>query len=421
MARPSVPQPNAADPVVVGVARKWLILLAVLLVAPWLVIGGIYVRGDSPPAEPEGQPAGLSHRPQMGPWGQLTLTPIVISPPLEYVPAEWGRNEPARWAFPGVSPEEVRAFLSGTGAAPDQVAQLQQAVRSDPAIKGAVVIPPPAVVLALSPEVRATIYTMLARSALNFDQAQSFRFPGTTPDDWFRGSLMSPKTRALISPLAYRDGPFLHFADIESIRHEVGSPEELQRLAKTLLRNATVLVELSVTQASEVSDLANYWGIGGRRTDIRPLLESLAAHKTRSIDIVHLLPAFARDHLYRYPKITTEDLNRPLLANCLWSSLNFFRGTPDDRFLDVDIALATLRKDYYVVEHGYQLGDLVALVDQEGNLFHVAVYLAADLVFTKNGTSPVSPWTIMPLPELVAYYKGRAETPRLIYHRQNIY
>jgi len=416
--------PSSSNSGPVTVPRAWLAGLAVLLVVPWLVVAAVYWLGagtDAGTDAPEGPPRGAARQAGNGPWGRLMLTPIVISPPLEYVSAEWGRNEPAVWAFPGVPPDEVGAFLAAAGASPEQVTQLRQAARAEAGIQGTVIVPPPAIVRALSSDVRARLYTQLARAPMNFDQAQSFRFLGATADAWLGGSLMSPQTRALVEPLLYRDGPFLHFADIESIRAEVASPEEMQRLAKTLLRSSTLVVELAVDRAADVSDLAEYWGRGGRRTDIRPLLESVAGLGGMHIDIVHLLPAFARTYLYRYPKITTEDLNRPLLANCLWSSLNFFSATPDDKFLDVNTALMALRTNYYVVEHGYQLGDIVALLDEDGDLFHVAVYLADGLVFTKNGTSPVAPWTIMALSDLTAFYRRRAETPRLIYHRLNTY
>jgi hypothetical protein len=181
-----------------------------------------------------------------------------------------------------------------------------------------------------------------------------------------------------------------------------------------------VLVRLSVADPGEVEALADYWGRGGRRIDLRPLLESVAgAGPDASIDIVHLLPTFARHHLYRYPKVSTADYDKPLLANCLWTALNFFRNVPEDRFLDVNVALETLKREYYVVEHGYQLGDIIGFVDDEGDLFHVAVYLADDLVFTKNGTSPMAPWTIVSTDYLKGYYHRRADDMRLIYHRRN--
>jgi hypothetical protein len=259
----------------------------------------------------------------------------------------------------------------------------------------------------------------LAKSPLNQDQGNSFRFFGT-PAEWLSGTLISPQTRALVEPLIYRDGNVLHFADAAIIRETIKEDDERQRLAKALLRQSTMLVRLSVTQDAEIPALAEYWGRGGRSTDIRPLLESVAgANAEGSIDIVHLLPSFARNRLYRYPKLTTSDLNKPLLANCLWSSLNFFRLEPDDRFLDVETALTSLREDYHIIEHGYQLGDIVGFLNSQGNLFHVAVYIADDLVFTKNGMSPVSPWTIMPLQRVKDYYRSHSDNPRLIYHRRN--
>jgi hypothetical protein len=223
-----------------------------------------------------------------------------------------------------------------------------------------------------------------------------------------------------VEPLIYRDGDTLHFADAAIVRAEIAEAAERQRLAKTLLRQATMLVRLRVTQDSEIPALVQYWGRGGRSTDIRPLLESVAgASDAGFIDIVHLLPSFARNRLYRYPKLTTADVIKPLLANCLWSSLNFFSTEPDDRFLEVDTALSALRQNYHIVEADYQLGDIIGFLDAEGDLYHVAVYVADDLVFTKNGMSPVSPWTLMPLERVKEYYRTHSDNPRLIYHRRN--
>lgn len=423
MARTSTPGNGTAPaPDTRVVPTAWFGALASLFAAPWIVVGFLYLRG-TPAAPVVRQAAALDATPAApGPWGDLTVRPIVISPPLEYVPADWGQGKPPRWHFPGVPADEVGTFLAGLGATPDQFAALQKAARPEPRIAGVVIDPPPAVVRSLSSDVRARLYTLLGKTPLNEDQAQAFRFLGGQPGDWFDGTMMSAQTRALVTPLLYRDGPFLHFADIEAIRRDIAGPLEMQYLGKALLRNATVLVELSVGSGSDVAGLAAYWGLGGRRTDIRPLLDSIAeAGSAGSIDIVHLLPGFARDHLYRYPKLTTRDLNRPLLANCLWSSLNFFARTPNDRFLDVTTALAALQNDYYIVEHGYQLGDIVALVDEQGNLFHAAVYIADGLVFTKNGYSPVSPWILMKLSDVAAFYRMKTESPQFIYHRLKAY
>ena len=306
-----------------------------------------------------------------------------------------------------------------TGLPQDQAARIRSTARLHPGIRGLVVTPDPEIVRKLPPDVRSRLYVQLAKSTLNFDQASSFRFLGSSPEDWLGGTMISRETRQLTEQLIYRDGDFLNFADVEIVRASIRDEAELRRLAKALLRQSTLLVRLSVDDPSSVDSLADYWGRGGRRIDLRPLLESIVGAADHSIDLVHLLPTLARQHLYRYPKISTGDLNKPLLANCLWTSLNFFSTTPDDRFLDVTVALDTLRRDYYVVEDGFQLGDIIGFVDDEGDLFHAAVYIAADLVYTKNGTSPMAPWTIVSLDYLKGYYKRHADDLRLIYHRRN--
>ena len=414
---------DTRDRSAIAIPKAWLIAGLALVTLPWIIVSAIYLRNPTPDqSEAESsRPPADSRAAKPGPWGRLTLTPIVVSPPLEYVASDWGRAEgPYRWYFPGTSPELLRSFFSSSGLTPVQIARLEAAIERDDRIAGLTLKPDLELLRSLDPQVRARIYLQLAKSSLNGDQANSFRFFGTSTNDWLGGTPISASTRQLIEPLIYRDGDIMHFADAAIVQSKIADSGELQRLAKTLLRQPTMLVRLSVDKTSEIAELAQYWGRGGRSTDIRPLLESVVGGGDQGeIDVVHLLPTFARNRLYRYPQLTTGDLNKPALANCLWTALNFFQAEPDDRFLDVNTAVTSLRQDYHIVESDYQLGDIIALLDAEGDLFHVAVYLADDLVFTKNGTSPVSPWTIMPLSRVRDYYRSQSESPRVIYHRRN--
>jgi hypothetical protein len=421
--QPSATRPGSPAASTVQVPVRWLAGLAGLVVTPWIIVAALYFGPSLVPAAPSApHPDPAVPFLTDGPWGHLSITPVTISPPLEYVPEDWGRNGAPEWAFPGVPPAQVPAALASLGVSADVIAGLSGHIRPAPEVAGAIVRPPVETVRALPPDVRARLYGELAKSLRNPDQAHSFRFIGRSTADWFDGSRISPETRRLIEPLVYDDGTFLHFADIEAIRPLLTTPAERQVLAKTLLRNSTVMIRLHVNAEDEIPALAEYWGRGGRRTDILPLLDSIATGTgPQEIDVAHLLPSFARSFLYRYPKITTGDMNRPLLANCLWSALNFFEAVPDDRYLDVPYALEALRTRYYLVEHGFQLGDIVALVDDDGVLFHTAVYVAAGYVFTKNGTSAVAPWTLMTVDQLRQFYRSRSANPRLLYHRPNAY
>jgi hypothetical protein len=411
---------------VVAVPRWWLGGLAALLIVPWIVALGLYLGGTRPSLDrtPVAATVSAAHSESpaqrlAGPWGQLTTTPIVISPPLEYIPRDWGAPAPAAWHLPSFTPQQLETLLAALGLTREEITRLQSAARPDPRTRGLVITPDPELVRRLNPTVRARLYPLLGKNSLNVAQLAAYRYFGDSTTDWLPASLISPQTRDLITPFLYKRDGFMYFADLEAVRSEIRDPDELQRLSKGLLRQATMLVTLKVPDPSQISSIADYWGRGGRRTDIGPLLESIVGGGSdRSIDITHLLPPLAREHLYRYPKVTVADLDKPLLANCLWTSLNFFRANPDDRFLDKDVAIQYLKENYYLVQNKLQLGDIVVFTDAQGNIFHAAVYLADDLVFGKNGTTPLSPWTILPLERLKGYYVEHADEWHVTYHRR---
>lgn len=401
-----------------SVPRRWFIALVAVLIVPWLTVAAIWLKpmsltdidiGDAPRL-----PAARA-----GKWGKLTLTPIVISPPMELVFTDWGFSRQPIWLFPGENADMVARRLLSAGVSAADAARLRAEARFEPRIAGAILTPDRAWVRTLPPETRTRIYHILAKSDLNVDQLQAFRYLGSSPEAWLGDSLISPHTRKLVEPLIYRDGGYMLFSDIELVRSEIGDEEELRRLGKVLYRQPTVIARLSVDRAAELDALVEYWGRGGRRTEIRPLIESIVGSGSdRFIDITHLLPPFAQEHLYTYPKLSAADIDKPAVVNCLWTSLNFFKTEPDDRFLDAAVALKTLKEDYFVVEADFELGDIVAFLDEEGNIFHAVVYIADDLVFSKNGISAMAPWTLMSLDNVKGYYRGRSENPRLIVHRQ---
>jgi hypothetical protein len=398
-------------------ARPWLFVVTVLLVVPWLVTGAIYLNGATrerrtpvPPEAPTESPA--------GPWGRLTKSPIVIAPPAEYVPHNWGTPMPLLWHVPVTSSGELAPFFSAAGLGGADIARLQATARRESPGTGMVVAPDPAMVRALPPEVRARVYLQMSRAQGNRDQHTAFRFHGSSVHAWL-GAAVSDETVAMLEPFIFRQRGFMYLADLDAVWPQIEDPAELQRLARALNRQATMLVTLHVDDAADVPALAAYWGRGGRRTDIRPLLDSLGDQgRAMSIDISHLLPALARDLLYRYPRLTVSDHEKPVLPNCLWTALNFFNGTPDDRFLDVQFAVDTLVRDYDVVRGEPALGDVVAFTDRDGNLFHVAVYVADGLVFGKNGIAPLSPWSLLPLERLEGHYIENSDGWHVTFHRR---
>ena len=69
-----------------------------------------------------------------------------------------------------------------------------------------------------------------------------------------------------------------------------------------------------------------------------------------------------------------------------------------------------LKKDYYKILNGQQLGDLVFLTTENDTVIHAAAYLADDLVFTKNGVSHTQPWILMHQDDMVETYAVRIDS-----------
>jgi hypothetical protein len=123
-----------------------------------------------------------------------------------------------------------------------------------------------------------------------------------------------------------------------------------------------------------------------------------------------------RSLLNTYPEIPKDATQAQ--RDCYWTAFNFFNRTPDDRFNDNKFMEKALVAYHDQVEGSPRYGDILFLVDGSGRPFHAAVYLADDLVYTKNGGHFTQPWVIMKLGDLKACYP-QAVRSREAYYRWN--
>ena len=120
------------------------------------------------------------------------------------------------------------------------------------------------------------------------------------------------------------------------------------------------------------------------------------------------LPPLARARLYTYPSISDAVAGR--LPDCHWASLNFFSEDPTPYYLDSKCTNVLLLQDSVPIEAPSALGDVVCFVDAAGNIIHSCVFVAHDVVFTKNGASLAAPWILQRLRETRAIYGARGGT-----------
>lgn len=337
-----------------------------------------------------------------GPWGDLVFMRISIEPPADFLPSDKDAFGPTHWYFAGYSPEKLREFFNGCGLPPNQLAALTNGSAWDNQPDGVLITPNDELVISLNESARKKIYSALAVSQINKLQFWPFKSQAKDSDEWFAGAGLSSQTLALVRKLTYRRGDYLCLSDIFVLFPHIQTAAERQNLIKRLCRSSTLLMKLRVKPDTDVDALADYWATGPHNKDIIALLDSLRNFSGGvTIDVAHLLPSFARKRIYTF----SPPMNDPAMPtpNCYWTAMNFFNDPPDNRYYDNDFLQNTLSQNYTEVFQPH-FGDVIVLYNAENVPIHMAVFIADDVVFTKNGFNNFHPWTLMKWNDLVSEY-----------------
>jgi len=171
--------------------------------------------------------------------------------------------------------------------------------------------------------------------------------------------------------------------------------------AKELCRVQTLLMKLKVTPQSDLQTLLDYWGGCGNADRVKPLLESvIRVREGAELNVSFFMPPVPRLNLYTYPNPASQ-----AGQDCVFSAFNFFLDQPDNRFTDPEYANNVLQSDFEPVRGEKKFGDLL-LLQQGDRAVHMCVYIAADIVYTKNGGHPCQPWILMKLGDLMVQYES---------------
>ena len=115
-----------------------------------------------------------------------------------------------------------------------------------------------------------------------------------------------------------------------------------------------------------------------------------------------------RQRAYTFPEIGLGLKGR--FPDCHWTSLNFFNIVPRDYFLDTRLAAAYLMENYAAVDaSAYRFGDVLCFLDG-GEGLHTCVYVADDIVLTKNGDGILAPWVLMQVKDVDSIYRRSPST-----------
>ena len=276
-------------------------------------------------------------------------------------------------------------------------------------------------ILDLSSESRSILYPILTGMSANSDVKDVICFKKEILNQQLKDSGLSRSSLELLNRLLYRNpsSPLLIFSDWDVALRQIASNAEKRLFVKTLSRKPSLLAEIRVTPDSNIDQLVNYWGVGGRRKDIEPLLASIKSLKTNvDLSLMYLLPAFVRDRIYTYPFPTSDGTG--IKQDCFWTAFNTFNLTPDDKMCEMDYIAKTLEHEYYKIYEPSQLGDIICLSIGGKKVIHAAIFITTDIVFTKNGFDFTQPWVLMRKQDMLDTYAARYPTSTLqsIYFRK---
>jgi hypothetical protein len=323
------------------------------------------------------------------------------------------------WSFNGTSVDQVRQVMLSSGFTQEEVSRALAAPKVSISNGAITVSPDNDLVLSLSPQTRGKFYHELARNAGNEHMRFPFCYTKNEFEETFAAEKISPTTTAMVKKLLYSRGDVQCFSDYELVLLQVKDKQEQMRLLSALSSESGVMAGVRIRPDTDIEKLLGYWAWPGgiRVKDVQPLLESLKGAPDGRVGLVYLLPQFARQRLYTFPMPA-----RPgdAAMDCHWSTMNFFNEIPDNRFAEPAYTVKYLEANYYQIATPTKYGDIILFLDGDSNnAIHSAVYLANDLVFTKNGNNMAQPWMIMHLADLTMKYESDGPGRMLIYRNRS--
>ena len=354
-----------------------------------------------------------------GPWGDIQEWDIRVEQAMEYVSFDRTSSEGPLWNFGSLTAPAVQNVLMSSGLSSEDTGKLLLNQVKNPS--GAFVIKPDdSILLGLAPEVRSKLYLALSENPSNRLQNAPYFIP--------RGDVMrlfdkkhdsNAKAIALMKKLLYVRNGYTYFSDPEVILRNIPDPEERAEFLQSLTSQNAVLLRILIKPDTDIDKPLYYWGLTGpgvRLKDLRPLFEAQQRLKDGgSISILYLLPPMVRERLFTTPLPSVEGNKKQ--PDCHWTALNFFSETPDDRMSDNDFASSFIAQNYYEIGKPGLQGDLVLLFNEKNRVIHSSVYLADDILFTKNGVNFAQPWILMREKDMIGYFSA-LEPVKVAYFRR---
>lgn len=353
-------------------------------------------------------PTALGHPLRPGPWGEVYSTPFTIAAPEELLPMRKLEENGTRWIFPNAHYSDVVRLLESTGMPSNLQAELMAPETLVQTASGMEMLPSSKTLLELPAGPRKKLYQALLQYPENRGQITFIH--KDTLGDRFGASHNGEHTLMLFKQLCCEHGDYLVFSGLSVVLSQLPTYEEKRDFMRGLTCQRTLTMWFRIKQGMDINALANYWGKGIKGTDVRTIFESIAdAPNGGTLGVINVLPPLPSSQMFVYPT-PDNPLNGPApVRDCHWTSFNFFQDVPDQQMSDPAHFMQKLKEDYIPAAGDPRYGDIALFSKPSGNIVHSAVYLADDILYTKNGATFTYPWMLETLPDLLKQYSFQVE------------
>ena len=353
---------------------------------------------------------GYTKQANPGPWGELLVSNIYLEAPDSVIEIA-GKPDPVpRWTFPGLSASMVKDLLIQSGVELTLVERLTSSSQLKSSGAEIVIYPKLEDLLLIKGTVRDKLYTEISKYPQNDYYTDPVFILSGDVEEWLGEATLNANQKNTVRQLVWHRGNALVFSNVGVLLNYAQNTEEIKNTLRAITRCMSLVVNKKFPIKPEQRDaFLRYW-IGNqpespRMTFIKAVAKENDLNDT--VDIMHFLPVIMREKLYTFP--TLRDGVKGRLPDCHWTSLNFFNLTARDYYRNTSMAAIQLTQAYNQVSAPYQLGDVLCYTDN-GEGLHTCVYIADNIVLTKNGENILAPWVLLTIEDVSKIYKRSPTT-----------
>ena len=353
---------------------------------------------------------GYTKQANPGPWGELLVSNIYLEAPDSVIEIA-GKPDPVpRWTFPGLSASMVKDLLIQSGVELALVERLTSSSQLKSSGSEIVIYPKLEDLLQIKGDVRDKLYTEISKYPQNDYYTDPVFILSGDVEEWLAEATLNADQKNAVRQLVWHRGNALVFSNVGVLINYVTTAEEIKNTLRAITRCMSLVVNKKFPIKPEQREaFLRYW-IGNqpespRMTFIKAVVKENDLNDT--VDIMHFLPVIMREKLYTFPSL--RDGVKGRLPDCHWTSLNFFNLTARDYYRNTSMAAIQLTQAYNQVSAPYRLGDVLCYTDN-GDGLHTCVYIADNIVLTKNGENILAPWVLLTIEDVSKIYKRSATT-----------